>query len=42
MSDNSYRVPAAIAENVNVTPALYKAMYQQSIEQPEMFWQTTS
>ncbi len=39
MSDNSYRVPAAIAENVNVTPALYKAMYQQSIEQPEMFWQ---
>ncbi|MDK9695184.1 MAG: acetate--CoA ligase [Siculibacillus sp.] len=38
MSDNVYPVPAEIAANALVDDAKYKAMYEQSVKDPNGFW----
>lgn len=40
MSDNVYPVPADIAANALIDDAKYKAMYEQSVKDPNGFWAT--
>ena len=38
MSDNLYPVPEDFAANAHINAEQYKAMYKQSVEDPETFW----